>query len=194
MVKLTISRLLPLAAGLALGFATSAAAQVPISGTTGTVALEGTVQQEHAVGDQVVVKTKDGVEHVFSAAKDLLVHGGKNAGPEALKSLREGTTVVVHYTKDGATESAHEVDRVGDDGLKTTEGTVTEINRKAKQIRVRFDNGKSETFQLTERAASDAGKDVETGLGDGKRVTIYYADEAGRKVAHLFRKVLSISE
>src|SRR5579864_4744915 len=81
----------------------------PIAGVTGTVALEGTVDQEHAGANTVVVKTVDGVEHVFHFAKDLLVHGDKAAGVEALRGLRSGTTVVVHYTGAGDSASATEI-------------------------------------------------------------------------------------
>jgi hypothetical protein len=173
-----------------LGAPGQAAAQqpAPIGGVTGTVALEGTVQDEYAGASAVVVKTTDGVKHVFQLTKGLLVHGAKGAGADALRGLREGSTVVVHYTVAGGTESAQEIDRIGDQGLKVTEGVVTRVDHKRKQIAVRFDNGKSETFRLTERAAVDAGRDVDDAAAGTTRVVVYYSDEAGRKVAHFFRK------
>jgi hypothetical protein len=161
----------------------------PISGVTGTVALEGTVDQEHAAANTVVVKTVDGVEHVFHFAKDLLVHGDKGAGVEALRGLRSGTTVVVHYTVAGKEASAREIDRVDANGLKTTEGVVTRVDRGRKQITVRLDDGKIETFALTDRAAVDAGTDLDATTTDPTRVVMYYSDEAGRKVAHFFKRV-----
>ena len=159
----------------------------PVGGVTGTIALEGTVQDEYGGANAVVVKTKDGVEHVFHFTKGLLVHGGKGAGADALRGLREGSTVVVHYTVAGGSESAQEIDRIGDEGLKATEGVVTRVDHKRKQIAIRFDDGKTETLRLTERAAEDAGKDVDAASG-ATRVIVYYADEAGHKVAHFFRK------
>lgn len=66
----------------------------------------------------IVVTTVDGVEHVYHFTKDLLVHGGKGNGVDALEGLREGSAVVVHYTAKGAEQSAIEADRVGDEGLK----------------------------------------------------------------------------
>jgi hypothetical protein len=182
-----------LAAGAAilLGVAGTAAGQQapPIAGVTGTVALEGTVDQEHAGANTIVVKTVDGVEHVFHFAKDLLVHGDKGTGVDALRGLRSGTTVVVHYTVAGNDASAKEIDRVDGAGLKVTEGVVTRVDRGRKQIAVRFDDGKTETFGLTDRAAVDAGRDIDATPTDPARVVMYYSDEAGKKVAHFFKRV-----
>ena len=83
----------------------------------------------------------DGVEHVYHFTKSLVVHGGTGRGIAALEGLREGNTVVVHYTVNGTENAAREIDRVGDEGLKVTEGVVTLIDRKRKQITIRFDYG-----------------------------------------------------
>ena len=69
----------------------------PIGGLTGTIALEGTVDQEYAAANTVAVKAIDGTRHVFHFAKNLVVHGGKSTTVDALKGLRARTTVVVHY-------------------------------------------------------------------------------------------------
>ncbi len=175
--------------GLFLALTSVAAArQVPISGVTGTIATEGTIVQGSAAVGTVVVKTKDGVQHVFHLAKDLLVHGGKTNGMDALRGLHKGTPVVVHYTVDGAIESAHEIDQIDQEGLKVTEGVVTKIDRKRREVTVRFDDGKTEKFGLTERAAEDAGKDIGQPGGSPTRITLYYTDEKGEKVAHFFKK------
>jgi hypothetical protein len=160
---------------------------VPIQGVTGTMALDGTVEQEYTGANTVIVKTMDGVRHAFHFASDLLVHGGKGSGVDALQGLREGTTVVVHYTTSGSVESAEEIDRVGDPGLKVTEGVVTDINRGKKQITIRFDNGTHETLALTDRAAADVGKDIDP--ASKATIVVYYFDnQSGQKVAHFFRK------
>lgn len=166
------------------------AAQVapPIDGVTGTVALEGTVVQEHATANTIAVKTMDGVEHLFHFTKDILVHGGQGSGVEALQGLRDGTTVAVHYTVAGSDASALEIDQISDDGLKVTEGEVTRIDRGRRQITIRFDNGKTEVFQLTEHAASGAGKDVDHAPDGRVRVRVYYTDDEGHKVAHFFKR------
>ncbi len=171
-----------------LAFARPALAQpVPVVNVTGTMALEGTITQEGIAANTVAVKTKDGVEHVFHFTKDLLVHGGNKTGADALQGLHKGTPVVVHYTVTGEIESAHEIDQLGDEGLKVTEGVVTRIDRKRREVTVRFPEGKTETFRLTDHAAEDAGKDIE-GAGPDTRITVYYTDENGEKVAHFFKK------
>jgi hypothetical protein len=175
--------------GLAMGASISVTAQspVPVQGVTGTIATEGTVKDVHEAGNTVIVGTVDGVEHVFHYTKDLLVHGGK--GPDALRGLKAGSSVVVHYTVEGANEAAHEIDRLGDEGLKSTEGVVTRVDRGRKQIAIKFADGKTETFRLTDRAAEDAGKEVRRATKDAGQVIVYYSDEGGQKVAHFFKQV-----
>ncbi|PWT80619.1 MAG: hypothetical protein C5B57_11970 [Blastocatellia bacterium] len=154
----------------------------------GTVALEGTMKKFYRAANVVVVTTVDGVDHVYHFAKDLVVHGGKGSGVDAFAGLREGSTVVVHSTADGEEQVAREVDVIGGEGLKTTEGVVTRIDRGHRQISVRYDNGKTETFQLTERAAAET-PTTNQSAATGGQVAIYYSDQHGQKVAHYFRKV-----
>src|SRR5579872_6548444 len=87
----------------------------PIHGVTGTIATEATIKSEHKAANKIVVETEDGVEHVYDAAKGLVVHGG----PDGLADLKPGTTVVIHYN---ANQTVQEIDRVDADGLSTTEG------------------------------------------------------------------------
>ena len=161
----------------------------PIGGVTGTIALEGTVDQEYAAANTIVVKAIDGTRHVFHAAKNLVVHGGKDSAADALKGLRAGTTVVIHYSGTGTEAAIQEIDLIGGDGLRATEGIVTNINRRQGRITIRLENGTTETLRLTERAARDVGRDLERGAARRGRITVYYADEGSQKAAHFFRKV-----
>ena len=160
-------------------------AQAPpaIHGVTGTVATRQTIKDEHQAANKVVVATEDGVEQVFDAATGVLVHGGKS-----LTDLKPGTTVVVHYTTDATGAVAQEIDRVGAGGLSVTEGMVTKIDRGKKEITVRYDNRKTETLTLTDRAAEDAGQDFRNAPAGTTRIVVYYSNEAGRKVAHYFKQ------
>ncbi len=153
-----------------------------------TIALEGTMKTFYRAVNTIIVTTIDGVDHVYHFTKDLVVHGGKGRGMDALEGLREGSTVVVHYTVTEAEASAREIDRIGDEGLKVTEGVVTRIDRGRKQITIRFDDGRSETLRLTDRAAAEAAKDVDQAAAAAVKVIVYYSDEAGRKVAHFVKK------
>src|SRR5512134_1991000 len=80
------------------------------------IALEGTMKQFYRAANIVVVTTKDGVEHVYHFTKNLIVHGGKAPGVDALEGLREGTPVVIHHQVNGGQPSAEEIDLVGDEG------------------------------------------------------------------------------
>jgi hypothetical protein len=162
---------------VALGIAPAYAQGPAIHGFNGTMATEATIKDEQKAAHKIVVKTADGIEHVYDAAKGLVVHGGK----DPLSDLRPGTTVIIHYTADN---TAHEIDRVGDGGLSTTEGIATKIDRGKKEITIRYDNGKIEKLKLTDRAAADVGKNI----AEDTRVVMYYSEEAGGKVTHYFKK------
>jgi hypothetical protein len=78
----------------------------------GTIALEGTMTKFYRGVNALVVTTMDGAEHVYHFAKGLVVHGGQGSGPDAVKALRPGTTVIVHYRIEGTNESVEEIDSV----------------------------------------------------------------------------------
>ena len=151
------------------------------------IALEGTMNQFYRAANVVVVTTLDGMEHVYHFTKDLIVHGGKKPGVDALEGLREGTTVVVHQST-GESASADEIDVLGDEGLKSTEGMVTRIDRRKNEITIRYNNGKTETLQMTTRAAAESDAGIDETSQEASTIVIYYSDEAGRKIAHDLKK------
>jgi hypothetical protein len=152
------------------------------------VAMEGTMKQFYRGLNVVVVKTMDGVEHVYGFTKDLIVHGGKKPGVDALEGLHDGTTVVVHYSTTGGKASAEEIDVLGLDGLSVAEGVVTRIDRGKKEITIRLANGHTETLQMTSRAVAESRGFADDSGAASVRIIVYYADEAGRKVAHYFKR------
>lgn len=154
---------------------------------TEPIALEGVMKQFYKGAQTVIVTTADGVEHVFRFTKDLIVHGGKKPGVDALEGLREGTTVVIHEGRTDQGATADEIDVLGDEGLKIGEGIVTDINRRKQEITIRYDNGSTETLQMTPRAADESTGNLAPD-GENSRVVVYYSDEEGRKIAHYFKK------
>jgi hypothetical protein len=68
-------------------------------------------------------------------------------------------------------------------------GVITKVDRDAKTIAIRLANGSVQTFRLTERAASDVGKDLDSAADGTVKVVVYYTDEAGHRVAHYFKRV-----
>jgi hypothetical protein len=171
-----------------LGASRTAAAQSPPP-VQGTVALEGTMKKFYRAANVVIVTTIDGIEHAYRFAKDLVVHGGVGTGVDALEGLREGSTVVVHYSAEGSDAAAREIDVIDAEGLEVTEGMVTRIDRGRRQITVKYDNGKAEVFRLTERAAAETAQSGDQTAPSGTKVVIYYSDEHGHKVAHYFRRI-----
>jgi len=100
--------------------------------------------------------------------------------------LKEGTEVVAHYSARGAEDTALEFDKVGKGGLKTVDGSVKDIDRGRKTLIVKTSDGIESTFRLTDHAAKDGGKDIAEGIAKGRKVTVYYSEDAGVKVAHFF--------
>jgi hypothetical protein len=155
-------------------------------------AVDGTVKKVDAGTKTVVVDTKDGTEHTFHYASDVTVHGAKDTEKgvvDAAHGVTEGSKVAVHYTVDGGKETAHEIDKIGDDGLKTTDGTVDHIDRGTKTIAVKTADGTEQTFRMTDRAAKDTGKDIGEGADKSAKVTVYYTEKAGVKTAHFVKSI-----
>ena len=63
-----------------------------IDGVTGTIALEGTVDQEYNGANTVIVKTIDGLRHLFHLTEKTVVHGTESAGANALSGLEAGSS------------------------------------------------------------------------------------------------------
>jgi hypothetical protein len=155
-------------------------------------ATHGTISKIDKAANTVAIKTADGTEHVFHWTKDTTVHGVKAADAAAKDSwrgLQEGSEVVAHSTERGGQDTAIEVDKVGDDGLHKTEGTVKEFDRASKKLVVETADGTDHAFQLTGHAAADAGKDIAADTAKGTKVVVYSTESAGKKVAHFFEKI-----
>jgi hypothetical protein len=181
-------RVLALSVGLSLVPVALAAQGAPVVPQTGTMALEGTMKTFYRGVNKLVVTTVDGMEHMYHFTKDLVVHGSQDSGVEALEGMHEGAMVVIHYAIVSGEPTVSEIDRVADAGFEVTEARVVRIERGQKRITVRFGDGRSETFQLTDRAAAEAPAELEGAQAGTTMVVIYYKDEKGQKVVHFFRK------
>ena len=153
-------------------------------------AVEGTVTKVDRGAKTVALKTADGAEHTYHVADRTAVHGAKETergSKDAFEGMKRGGHVVVHYSRSGAEETAEEVDHVGKGGMRAAEGAVSHVDRDAKTVTVKTAHGGEETYHLAENAARDAGKDVGRGAEKSGKVTVYYTEEAGRKVAHFVK-------
>jgi len=118
------------------------------------------------------------------------VYGGNEThkgAKEAARGLQEGSKVVVHYTKQGTDETAEEIDRIGTDGLKMSEGTITKFDRDARTMTIAIANGTEEIYQLTEPAIAESGIETEDAAKTSAHAIVYYSEEAGHKIAHYFK-------
>jgi hypothetical protein len=157
-------------------------------------AVDGTVKKIDAATKIVVVETADGAKHSFHYAADLAVHGASDTAKgskESLYGIKEGSVVAVHYTAEGGTETAHEIDRLGKDGLKATKVTISHFDIAAKTVAVKTADGTEETYRLSSHAAVDTAKDVAKATDKSAKVTIYYTEDAGKKTAHFIKAVLA---
>ncbi len=148
-------------------------------------AVHGTITKVDAGTKSIVVKSKDGSEDTLKFVDKTTVHGTTDMA----HGLIVGADVVAHYTTEGTEKTAVEVDKVGKDGLKSVDGTITHIDRAGKTVAVKTAAGTEETFKLSGHAAADAGKDIEKGTDKSAKVTVYYTEESGKKVAHFFEKI-----
>jgi hypothetical protein len=149
-------------------------------------AVEGTVKKVDAGSKTVVVATADGTEHTVHFVSKTSVHGwdAADAGAkDGMHGVKEGSHVVVHYTVKGSEKTAQEMDRIGDGGLKVTEGTVSKIDRGTKTLAVKTADGAEATYKITDHAVVDTGKGIEK----ASKVTVYYTEEGGKKVVHFFK-------
>jgi hypothetical protein len=153
-------------------------------------AVEGTVKKVDAGTKTVVVKTGDGTEHTVHFVSKTAVHGwdaSKAGAKDGMHGVDEGSHVVVHYTVKGTEKTAQEVDRVGDGGLKVTEGTVSKIDRGTKVLAVKTADGAEATYRISDHAVVDAGKETGKGVEKATKVTVYYTEEGGKKIVHFFK-------
>ncbi len=149
-------------------------------------AVAGTVKSVDNGTKTVVVKTSEGTEHTFHFVKRTVEHGADataKGSKDAFQDVREGDSVVVHYTVKGTEKTAEEVDHVGKGGLSMSEVVVKSVDHGAKTVTVKTAQGGEETYHMADRAARESGK----GLEKAGKVTVYYSEEAGKKVAHFFK-------
>jgi hypothetical protein len=153
-------------------------------------AVEGTVKSVDTTTKTITVDAADGTEHTFHVVGQTVVHPLRSsdaAATDSYRGVREGSHVVVHYTTKGGEETIREIDRVGESGLKTSTGTIDHLDRAGKILVIKSADGTKSTYHLTDRAASDAGHDIAKGSEKSAKVTVYYTEEAGNKVAHFFK-------
>lgn len=154
-------------------------------------AVHGTITKLDSSTKTMVVKTKDGTERTVHFVDKTTVWGADKTAAgakDAFKGLSEGSEVVVHYTEKGTEKTATEVDKIGKDGLKSIDGTVTKVGEGAKTVVVKTADGTEQTFTVAGHDTADAAKAIDKGTTKAGKTTVYYTEEGGKKVAHFFEK------
>ncbi len=156
-----------------------------------THVVSGTIEKVDAGAKTIAVKTADGTVETVKFTEKTTVHGLKDAAKGADLAGKEGGHVIVHATGEGAEKTAHSVEWVGDKTVHTTEGTVEDVGKGTKIVAVKTADGTKEAFEVSEHATVDTGKTVgrysALGAKKGEHVTVYYTEEAGKKIAHVFK-------
>lgn len=179
---------------IAMGFLVVAAlVALPVRADEDVVtAVRGTVTKVDSAAKTIGVKTADGTEHTFHFVEQTSVHGAHATAAgskDAFHGLTEGSEVVAHYTVKGSEETAVEVDRVGKDGLHAVDGTVSKVSDDGKTVVVKAADGTEHTFKVAGHDTADAAKEIGKGADKSAKVTVYYTESAGKKVAHFFQKL-----
>jgi hypothetical protein len=115
-------------------------------------------------------------------ASDDTVKGTK----DGFDGIKEGSEVVVRSTGEGAEATVNGIGTVGKDGMKVTKGTVEKIDDGTKTVVVKSADGTEKTFEYSGNVLKDSGKTVGKGTEKGAKITVYYTEEAGKKIAHFF--------
>jgi hypothetical protein len=154
-----------------------------------TSAIHGIITKADAASRTIVVKTKEGVEHTFHFVDKTVVHGTEAGAKDTFHGLKEGSEVAVHYTVKGTEKTASEVDNIGKDGIKAVDGTVTKVGADGKTVTVKAADGTEHVFAVAGHDTVAAAKDLGKGTEKTGKVTVYYTEEGGKKVAHFFQKI-----
>jgi hypothetical protein len=155
-------------------------------------AVHGVVTRVDAASKTIVVKTKDGTEQTIHFVDKTTVRGAEGVetgAKDTFQGVKEGSEVVAHYTVKGTENSAVAVDKVGQDGMKSMEGVVTKVGEGGKTITVKAADGTERTFDVAGHGTKVAAVDTGKGAEKGAKVTVYYSESAGKKVARFFEKL-----
>ncbi|MGA2299870.1 MAG: hypothetical protein ABSG77_04135 [Candidatus Acidiferrum sp.] len=166
---------------------------LPVRATDDVVsAIHGTITKLDAGAKTAVVKTADGTEHTIHFVDKTAVHGAEateTGSKDAFHGLKEGSEVAVHYTEKGSEKTAVEVDHLGKDGIKSVDGTVSRVGEGGKTVTVKAADGTEQTFDVVGKDTKESAVAIGKGADKTGKVTVYYTESAGKKVAHFFQKL-----
>ena len=155
-------------------------------------AVHGVVTKVDAGTKTIVVKTADGTEHTIHYVDKTVVRGADataTGAKDTWHGIATGSEVVAHYTVKGTEKTGVEIDKVGKDGMKSVDGTVAKVGKDGKTVVVKAADGTEHAFEVAGHDTEVAAKDIGKGTDKAAKVTVYYTEDAGKKVAHFFKKL-----
>ena len=82
-----------------------------------------------------------------------------------------------------------EIDKIGKDGMKSIDGTVTKVGDGGKTVVVKSADGTEHTFKVAGQDTATAATEIGKGADKTGKVTVYYTEQGGKKIAHFFQKL-----
>ncbi len=163
-------------------------------------AVAGVITKIDAAAKTIALKTADGTEHVFKYTERTTVHAAKKGGEEVKAGAvdtymagKEGTHAVIRYTGEGGEKTATHIEDLGKASLQVSEGTITHIDKAARTVTIRTEDGTEDTYHVAQHATIDTAhgitKNSELVGKEGEKVTVHYTEETGEKIVHLFKHV-----
>ncbi len=155
-------------------------------------AVHGVVTKVDAGSKTIVVKSTDGTEHTIHYVDKTVVRGADDTAAGAKDTyhgIAVGSEVVAHYTVKGTEKTGVEIDKLGKDGMKSVDGTVTKVGKDGKTVVVKTADGTEQTFDVAGHDTEAAAKGIGKGADKTGKVTVYYTEDAGKKVVHFFKKI-----
>jgi hypothetical protein len=162
--------------------------------------VSGVVTKVDSGTKTMAVKTSDGTEHVFKYTENTAVRGAHEGSEAAKAGLmdtyfkgKEGSQVVVHYTKIGGDDVARRVTDLGKDAQKIAKGTITKVDKAGHRVTIKAEEGSEQTYDFGKDASGDSEKGVvrgwdytETKAKEGDKVVVHYTSSSGKKIVHFF--------
>jgi cytoskeletal protein RodZ len=150
-------------------------------------AIVGTVESVDNAAKTVSIKTADGTVKVVKVSEKTTVEGMKAGANYTALGAEKGAHIVVKYSGDGADATVTGIKYLGKGTVRVSEGTVTKVDDAAKTVTVKTASGAEEVYSWSEKGTVETGKGIAKGTTQGAKVSVYYTEEGGKKVAHFFK-------
>ena len=163
-------------------------------------AVTGAVTKIDKTGKTIAIKTTDGIEQVFKYTERTAIRTSVDAEmplrwarSTPTSQAKKEAKVVVRYMGKGVDKTATVVEDFGKDALKAGKGTVTHVDRAARTVSVKTDDGAETTYKMGSEAIVETDHGVVKGtryaLKEGDKITVHYTEDAGDKIVHFFHKL-----